>query len=76
MGEDSVICTYHGWTYQNDGKLIGVPALQDSYLGELDLDQWGLIEVPRVDTHADIIFACCCGGARFSRHRREDWMGR
>ncbi|HLQ21677.1 MAG TPA: Rieske 2Fe-2S domain-containing protein, partial [Gemmatimonadales bacterium] len=51
-------CTYHGWTYANDGALIGVPAMQDSYLGALPKDQWGLIEVPRVDTHAGIIFAC------------------
>jgi phenylpropionate dioxygenase-like ring-hydroxylating dioxygenase large terminal subunit len=51
-------CTYHGWTYQNDGQLIGVPALQDSYLGALDKDEWGLIEVPRVATHAGLIFAC------------------
>jgi phenylpropionate dioxygenase-like ring-hydroxylating dioxygenase large terminal subunit len=31
------ICAYHGWAYANDGRLIGVPNLQDAYFGELEL---------------------------------------
>jgi phenylpropionate dioxygenase-like ring-hydroxylating dioxygenase large terminal subunit len=51
-------CTYHGWTFANDGSLISVPAFQESYLGALDRAQWGLIEVPRVESFAGFIFAC------------------
>ena len=39
----SFLCTYHGWTYGLDGKLIGVPGQKDFYHNELDRDQWGLI---------------------------------
>src|SRR5260370_30090726 len=31
----SFSCAYHGWTYGNDGKLIGVPYLKEAYLNEL-----------------------------------------
>ncbi|HXG36957.1 MAG TPA: Rieske 2Fe-2S domain-containing protein, partial [Dehalococcoidia bacterium] len=34
----SFTCSYHGWTYGNDGKLIGVPNFQDAYFEELDLE--------------------------------------
>jgi len=32
----SFTCAYHGWTYGNDGKLVGVPYLKEAYHGELD----------------------------------------
>jgi hypothetical protein len=32
-----------GWTYSNDGQLVGVPAVQEAYFGELDTRQWGLM---------------------------------
>ena len=35
----SFTCTYHGWSYSNDGKLLGVPNLHDAYYGELDQSQ-------------------------------------
>ena len=24
-------CAYHGWTYSNDGQLVGVPSLKEAY---------------------------------------------
>ena len=36
-------CAYHGWTYGNDGQLVGVPYLREAYHGELDREQWGLM---------------------------------
>ena len=50
------MCTYHGWTFSNEGKLVSVPGLQEAYYGELDVEGLGLVEA-RVDTYAGIIFA-------------------
>ena len=53
----SFMCTYHGWCYSNDGKLIGVPGMKEIYSGELDMKQWGLVEVAQLDIHKGLIFA-------------------
>ena len=50
------MCTYHGWTFSNEGKLVSVPGLQEAYYGELDVERLGLVEA-QVDTYAGIIFA-------------------
>src|SRR6266540_2725452 len=52
----SFMCTYHGWTYGLDGKLVGVPGYEDRYYAELNRDEWGLIPVARVDTYKGLIF--------------------
>ncbi|HZP27008.1 MAG TPA: aromatic ring-hydroxylating dioxygenase subunit alpha, partial [Dehalococcoidia bacterium] len=49
-------CAYHGWTYGNDGKLIGVPNFQDAYFEQLDMEQWGLVPVAQVDSYKGLIF--------------------
>jgi phenylpropionate dioxygenase-like ring-hydroxylating dioxygenase large terminal subunit len=49
-------CPFHGWTYSNDGRLIGVPYLKEAYLNELDREQWSLFEVPRVSSYGGFIF--------------------
>jgi phenylpropionate dioxygenase-like ring-hydroxylating dioxygenase large terminal subunit len=54
----SFLCTYHGWTYGLDGRLIGVPGYKDFYHGELDKDQWGLITAPLVESYKGFVFAC------------------
>ena len=36
------MCTYHGWTYDLAGNLVGVPDLDQFYKGELDKSQHGL----------------------------------
>ena len=53
----SFTCAYHGWTYGNDGKLIGVPSLQEAYYGELKREEWGLIPVAQIDSYKGLIFA-------------------
>jgi len=51
-------CSYHGWTYDTQGKLVGVPQFREAYYGELKREDWGLIEVPRVESFRGLIFAC------------------
>ncbi len=51
-------CTYHGWTYGNDGKLVGVPGYKEYYYEELDMEQWGLVPVAQVDAYKGFIFGC------------------
>jgi 3-phenylpropionate/trans-cinnamate dioxygenase alpha subunit len=53
----SFTCAYHGWTYRNDGKLTGVPYLNEAYHGELDRDRWGLVPVAQLDQYKGLWFA-------------------
>jgi phenylpropionate dioxygenase-like ring-hydroxylating dioxygenase large terminal subunit len=48
-------CQYHGWTYRNDGQLIGVPYPERQAAdvrGRL-----GLVALPRVESYRGLIFA-------------------
>ena len=51
------MCTYHGWTFSNEGKLVSVPGLQEAYYGELDVENLGLVSVAHLDTYAGFVFA-------------------
>jgi phenylpropionate dioxygenase-like ring-hydroxylating dioxygenase large terminal subunit len=53
----SFLCTYHGWTFGLDGKLIGVPGYKDLYHEDLDREQWGLISAGKVQSYMGFIFA-------------------
>ena len=37
-------CPYHGWTFSNDGRLVGVSAPQD--FGDIDKQDYGLVALP------------------------------
>src|SRR4029077_2686125 len=50
------MCSYHGWTYRNDGALEYIPGESEAYYGALDKPSHGLIEA-RVGTYAGIVFA-------------------
>ena len=52
------LCTYHGWTYSTDGRLISVPGYQELYHEDLDMEQWGLIKCPQVESFHGLVFAC------------------
>jgi nitrite reductase/ring-hydroxylating ferredoxin subunit len=53
----SFTCAYHGWTYGNDGRLLGVPYFKEAYYGELERERWGLIPVAQLDSYRGLIFA-------------------
>ena len=50
-------CPYHGWSYANDGKLVGVPYFKDAYHEELDKSKWGLVEVAQLENYKGTIWA-------------------
>jgi 3-phenylpropionate/trans-cinnamate dioxygenase subunit alpha len=50
-------CTYHGWAFDIAGKLVSVPNHDDAYHGELNQDEWGLIEVAQLDHYKGLWFA-------------------
>ena len=50
-------CPYHSWTYNNAGRLIGVPMPQ-GYGRSFDKNALGLAKVPRVAQYQGFIFAC------------------
>src|SRR5436853_5806586 len=53
----SFMCTYHGWTYDLQGKLVGVPGFKDYYHEDLNRDEWGLIRAAQVESYMGFIFA-------------------
>lgn len=51
------ICSYHGWTFGNDGRLAAVPNVKDAYFNELDTHDWGLVPVAQIDQYKGLYFA-------------------
>jgi phthalate 3,4-dioxygenase alpha subunit len=52
-------CPYHGWSYKNDGRLVGLPFHGDAYGGEQGFTKKGrtLLPAPSVDTYRGLVFA-------------------
>ncbi|TDC48905.1 aromatic ring-hydroxylating dioxygenase subunit alpha [Actinomadura sp. KC345] len=52
-------CPYHGWSYRNDGSLIGLPFHEHAYGGERGFPKKGktLLPAPSVDTYRGLVFA-------------------
>jgi len=53
----SFMCTYHGWTYDLKGALVGVPGFKEVYHEELDRENWGLIKAAKVESYRGFVFA-------------------
>jgi nitrite reductase/ring-hydroxylating ferredoxin subunit len=51
------MCTYHGWTYDLAGKLVGVPDSELFYKGDLDKSKHGLAEVAQLANYNGFVFA-------------------
>jgi p-cumate 2,3-dioxygenase alpha subunit len=48
-------CFYHGWSYNRDGKLDGVPG-ESAYPSSFSKDQYGLTEPPKVSIYRGFVF--------------------
>lgn len=51
-------CSYHGWSYDNAGKLVSVPQEKGGYCGKLNKADWGAVRVPRVEEYKGLIMGC------------------
>ena len=63
-------CPYHGWTYRNDGDLIGVPAQREAYGDTLDKGSLGLAPL-RVESYDGLLFATMSADVP----DLADWLG-
>ena len=52
---DTFACPYHGWTYDLDGALLGVP--YPGGYADLDKGRHGLARAPRVSSYRGFVFA-------------------
>ncbi len=48
-------CFYHGWSYNRDGELVGVPGA-DAYPAGFDKKAHGLAEPPRTESYRGFVF--------------------
>jgi p-cumate 2,3-dioxygenase subunit alpha len=48
-------CFYHGWTFGNDGRLIGVPG-EEAYASGFSRERLGLREAPRLESYRGFYF--------------------
>src|SRR5436309_688266 len=53
----SFMCTYHGWTFDLQGKLVGVPGFKDYYHEDFKREEWGLVRAAHVDSYKGFVFA-------------------
>jgi len=50
------MCTYHGWSYDLAGNLIGVPDADRLYKGSIDKSQHGLRQVAQIANYHGFVF--------------------
>jgi p-cumate 2,3-dioxygenase alpha subunit len=58
----SYICFYHGWSYDRGGRLDGIPGERD-YPPGFNRKDWGLKDVPRVESYRGFVFLNFDAGA-------------
>jgi phenylpropionate dioxygenase-like ring-hydroxylating dioxygenase large terminal subunit len=68
-------CPYHGWSYRNDGRLVGLPFHQEAYGGEAGFarKEQRLLAAPAQDTYNGLIFISLDPGAPPLREHLGDF---
>ncbi len=64
-------CPFHGWSYDTDGRLVGVPYFEQAWKDNLDKSKWGLPEVAQMCNYYGSIWATWDKGAPSF----EDYLG-
>jgi phenylpropionate dioxygenase-like ring-hydroxylating dioxygenase large terminal subunit len=59
----SFVCSYHGWNFGLDGRLIGVPGQKAYYRDSFDKSKWGLAKAAKVESYLGFVFATLDGDA-------------
>ncbi|MEX2462588.1 MAG: Rieske 2Fe-2S domain-containing protein [Paenibacillaceae bacterium] len=49
-------CSYHGWSFNLDGELIGIVAGDKVYGQDMEKKEWGLRPIPKVESYQGMIF--------------------
>ena len=68
------MCAYHGWTYGNDGHLIGAPfpGGRGGYDESFNREDYGLVPVPRIASHRGFVF----GSLSPAGQSFDDYLGK
>lgn len=53
----SFLCSYHGWNFDLDGRLVGMPGEDTFYRGGIDKSAWGLGKAAQVESYKGFVFA-------------------
>ncbi len=53
----SFFCSYHGWNFDLDGRLIGMPGEETFYKDGVDKEAWGLSRAAKVESYRGFVFA-------------------
>jgi phenylpropionate dioxygenase-like ring-hydroxylating dioxygenase large terminal subunit len=54
---NSFFCSYHGWNFDLDGRLIGMPGQDAFYRDDIDKSAWGLGQAAQVASYRGFVFA-------------------
>jgi phenylpropionate dioxygenase-like ring-hydroxylating dioxygenase large terminal subunit len=53
----SFLCSYHGWNFDLDGRLVGTPGEETFYRDPIDRNAWGLGKAAQVASYKGFVFA-------------------
>jgi phenylpropionate dioxygenase-like ring-hydroxylating dioxygenase large terminal subunit len=54
---NSFLCSYHGWNYDLDGRLVAIPGQEAFYRNDVDKAKWGLGKAAQVASYRGFVFA-------------------
>jgi phenylpropionate dioxygenase-like ring-hydroxylating dioxygenase large terminal subunit len=69
--QKSFTCPFHGWTYNNEGELVGIAVGNKVYGEEMNKEDWNLRPVPKVDIYQGMIF----GNLDLNAESLSDYLG-